>query len=262
MDRLVLRPAGMTHSTYRQPLPHEFEGVAATAYEFDGQPFPGRFHVYPELSPDGLWTTPTDLALFAIEIQNENDGRSSTILSPATAREMLTPVRNGFALGFKVGSAGSKPWFGHDGSNFGYFTELFAFAEAGGQGVVVMTNGNTIALKDEFLRAVAKEYGWSAFEPMERSVIGNVPPGVLASYVGRYDSPEIGEIRISDIRDTLVVDAPGMRIGSEKMFPESITRFFIQPSHSEFVFERDPSGKVRSLVIQQMGGSLEAKRTG
>ena len=165
-----------------------------------------------------------------------------------------------FGLGFRVGVTGGKPYFEHDGSNFGYLSEMFAFSEAGGQGVVVLENGSNINLRMEFMRAVAKEYHWSGFSIQEHVVAENVSPEILAAYAGVYEEPEVGRIRISIVNHKLFIDASGMRIENEEMFPESDTRFFIQPSTSAFVFKKNEKGEVMSLVVQQGNGSLEPKK--
>ena len=51
---LVLRPAGMTHSTYEQPLPKNLWPSAATPYRGNGAPVKGGWHTYPEMAPAGL----------------------------------------------------------------------------------------------------------------------------------------------------------------------------------------------------------------
>ena len=71
MNELVLRPAGLAHSTYEQPLPKNLWPSAATPYRGNGEPVKGGWHTYPEMAPAGLWTTPSDLARMAIEVQNE-----------------------------------------------------------------------------------------------------------------------------------------------------------------------------------------------
>lgn len=48
----------------------------------------------------GLWTTPTDLSKFAIEIALSKQGKSNRVLSEKMTREMLTPVLGGAGLGF------------------------------------------------------------------------------------------------------------------------------------------------------------------
>ena len=62
----VLEPLNMTNSTYSQPLPADWRKKAATGYRSDGREVEGKIHVYPEMAAAGLWTTPTDLAKFAI----------------------------------------------------------------------------------------------------------------------------------------------------------------------------------------------------
>jgi CubicO group peptidase (beta-lactamase class C family) len=262
MDGLVLGPAGMKHSTFRQPLPEGLGRSAATAYRADGQPFEGRFHIYPEMAPDGLWTTPSDLARFAIEVQNEYAGKSSKILSQTTVREMFTRQKDDHDLAFFIEAAGQKPFFDHDGANYGFFSELFAFKEFGGQGIVVMINGNNIRLKDEFIRAVAREYHWDVpdFKPKERAVV-KVNSAALATYAGTYEEPELGKIRITTRDNHLYLDASGMRIDSEEMFPESETSFFIQTDGEAFIFKKDESGKVVKMIIQYSSESYEAKKT-
>ena len=69
MREMVLGPIGMTRSTYEQPLPAARLAEAATPYRQDGTPVPGGPHTYPEMAPAGLWTTPSDLARYAMEVQ-------------------------------------------------------------------------------------------------------------------------------------------------------------------------------------------------
>jgi CubicO group peptidase (beta-lactamase class C family) len=94
MHDIVLGPMGMNRSTYEQPLPQSLMAEAAMPYRQDGQAVPGGPHVYPEMAPAGLWTTPSDLARYAMEVQKAVAGKAGAVLSAAMAREMLKPGMN------------------------------------------------------------------------------------------------------------------------------------------------------------------------
>ena len=47
MDRLVLKPAGMRHSTFAQPLPQPLAPKSAKGHLADGMEVSGGFHVFP-----------------------------------------------------------------------------------------------------------------------------------------------------------------------------------------------------------------------
>jgi len=161
----VLGPIGMTNSTYQQPMPPEREKQAARAHSGAGKAMDVRWHVYPELAAAGLWTTPTDLAKFAIEVQMALQGKSSRVLNQRMAEEMVTPVGVGpFAVGFTIEKDGEGWYFTHGGSNWGFQCDLFAH-RAKGYGVAVMTNGDQggrLAL--EVRNRVARAYGWDTLD--------------------------------------------------------------------------------------------------
>ena len=90
MKTAVLTPLGMSRSTYKQPLPRDKADQAASGHRIDGEAVNGRWHVYPELAAAGLWTTPSDLCRFAIELQKSAAGESDKIISRETAGKMLT----------------------------------------------------------------------------------------------------------------------------------------------------------------------------
>jgi CubicO group peptidase (beta-lactamase class C family) len=157
----VLHPLAMTNSTFQQPLPPSREKQAARAHNRSGARMGDPWHVYPEQAAAGLWTTPSDLARLMIEIQLALHGRSQRVLSPALAREMVTPVGVGpFAVGFQIGKEGEGWYFSHGGSNWGFQCDLIAH-RANGYGAVIMTNGDSGgALIARLRRLIAQEHGW------------------------------------------------------------------------------------------------------
>src|ERR1700722_9124609 len=77
----VLEKVGMTASRYEHPLSPARAALTATATYADGKPVHGRWHIYPEMAAAGLWTTPTDLAKFAIAIAQSKNGKSNKVLT-------------------------------------------------------------------------------------------------------------------------------------------------------------------------------------
>ena len=161
----VLEPIGMTNSAYEQPLSPERDKQAARAHSGRGQAMDAKWHVYPELEAAGLWTTPTDLAKLAIEVQTSLRGKSNRVLSTATVKEMVTPVGVGdFAIGFSFTKQGQGWYFGHGGSNWGFQCDLLAH-RLKGYGVAIMTNADSGGAVIAELRArVAAAYNWDSLD--------------------------------------------------------------------------------------------------
>jgi CubicO group peptidase (beta-lactamase class C family) len=167
----VLTPIGMTNSTYEQPLPASRRRQAARAHDRQGQRMDAPWHVYPEQAAAGLWTTPTDLAKFLIEVQLSLAGKSNRVLKQSTMQEMVTPVGVGpFAVGFQVEKQGEGWYFMHGGSNWGFMCDMIAH-RVKGYGVAIMTNGdNGSALIRELRTRIEREYNWDVFDkPIPRT---------------------------------------------------------------------------------------------
>ena len=198
MQTTVLAPLEMNHSTFEQPLPQEKVDQAVSGHQVNGEAVQGKWHVYPELAAAGLWTTPSDLCRFAIELQKSVAGVSNKVISQEMALKMLAPGIGGWGLGMGLGASREeeKRSFSHGGGNKGFVCMLFAFVNKG-QGAVIMTNSdNGNELVFEILRALSSVYGWSILEPREM-VLVEIAPEKLISYTGDY--------RAADEPDTPVV---------------------------------------------------------
>jgi CubicO group peptidase (beta-lactamase class C family) len=162
----VLDPIGMADSTFEQPLPPARQPSAARAHNATGARMGDSWRVYPEQAAAGLWTTPGDLARFAIEVQQATLGRSTRVLTQTFAKEMVTPVGVGpFGVGFEVSKQGEGWYFGHSGDTWGFACDLL-FHRTNGYGMVIMTNGDAGgALIAQLRRIIQREYKWDAVDP-------------------------------------------------------------------------------------------------
>ena len=253
----VLAPIGMKHSTYEQPLPESLRKNAATPYRGDGKPVDGGAHTYPEMAAAGLWTTPTDLAIYAIEVEQSLAGKANHVLSADMTRQMLTPGMGHWGLGLQIGGSDANPYFSHGGANEG-FRNNFAAYEKNGEGVFVMTNGdNGGQIADEVMHSVANEYQWPDFKPTVRTAI-QVDPKVLASYAGTYELMKGFDLVVTVEDGQLMTQATGQ--DKVHVYPETDTKFFLTVVEAEIEFVKDDQGKVSSLVLHQNGHDMKAPK--
>jgi CubicO group peptidase (beta-lactamase class C family) len=255
LREMVLDKLDMRLSTYEQPLPAGKAGQAASGHRRNGELIKGQWHTYPEMAAAGLWTTPTELAHFAIELQQAKAGKSSKVLSQSMIARMLTKQSGEYGLGIGLGGAGKTATFSHGGSNEGFKCMLFAYAETG-QGAVVMTNGDQgSALANEVLRSIAREYGWPDFQPIERAVV-KVNPALLTAYAGEYEIS--GKVTISVENGQLYLQPPGQP--KQKLFAASETEFFLQSDNLKIAFVKDAQGVVTGVKAHFGERVVEGKK--
>lgn len=253
----VLAPIGMTRSTYEQPLPQALRENAATPYRGDGKPVEGGAHTYPEMAAAGLWTTPTDIAKYAIEVEQSLAGKANHVLNAEMTRQMLTPGMGNWGLGVQMGGSESMPYFSHGGANEG-FRNLFVAYEKSGEGAVIMTSGdNGGQVGDELMHSIAAEYGWPDWKPDVRTTI-KVDGKVLEQYAGSYELRPGFNLVVTVENGQLMTQATG-----QPMFPvyaETETKFFPLEFPAEIEFVKDSQGKVNALVLHQGGRDMRAPR--
>ena len=211
MRETVLAPIGMGRSTYQQPLPPDLAAQTASGHYADRQAVEGKWHVYPEMAAAGLWTTATDLARFAIEIQQSLAGKSSKVVSQATTRQMVTIEKNDYGLGLAITGSGAARTFGHNGRDAGFDALLLAFAETG-QGLVVMINANdNSGLMNRISAFVARKYNWpSRSSSSPAATTRRKPDAPLETLTGRYELSNNNMLTLTATGDSLFTDVSGL----------------------------------------------------
>jgi len=247
MREYVLDPAGMTESTYEQPLPDSLWSRATTGHRPGGEPVEGNWHTYPEMAAAGLWTTPSDLLKYVDQLQRARAGEEGLILSKAMVDQVLMPGIGGHGLGPALMDEDGAVRFGHGGANEGFRGAFQGFADSG-RGVAVMTNSDTGgALMEEVLLGVAAVYGWEEIQP--RTIMEQLlSEAEAAGMVGRYRVPspppdlEV-EVYLADGR-------PMLRVGDGP--PAQLIRtgdltFQVLEMDLELRVEWDASGSVAAM---------------
>lgn len=183
MQDLVLKPLGMAHSTYQQPLPEAWTLNAASGYLPDRSAVKSKWHVYPELSPDGLWTTASDLARFVIELQRAVID-SGIVLRKGSAEWMTRPLLEPHgAVGMSLDDKRGERYFQHGGWNEGFCGLIYGHVSQG-KGAVILINANQPDLMGEVMRSIATAYDWPAFVPRHKAQPLN--SAALNEFAGRY----------------------------------------------------------------------------
>jgi len=256
MEEVVLSKIGMESSGYQQPLPENSWNVAARGHRANGEMVEGRWHTYPEMAAAGMWTTPTDLLKYAMEVQKSYAGESNLILSREMTHEMLTPQLNNHGIGPGVGGSGDSITFGHGGGNEGFRCNLRAFTKLG-QGVAIMTNSDRGGeLMSEILRSFSKVYNWDRYKPEVKTIV-SLDDEELSKLTGQYSWTFQGQDLIVEItvEENHIEGVQLWNDFSFEMHPESATRFFNKDDGAEFEFLLDENNVVTGITIYE--GSQE-----
>lgn len=250
----VLEPLGMQNSSFEQPLPTAMAARTATGHLLDRQPVPGRWHVYPEMAAAGLWTTPTDLARYAIGVQQMYAGTSS-VLSANMARQMLTEQKAGHGLGPAVADSGATRRFHHNGRDEGFDASLVAYAQSG-DGAVVMINGNDNSRAvNRIIDAIAKARQWPAWEAPKPEVVTRAPNAsrLLAEVSGRYEFQNNNMLTLFVQDGLLFTDVNGLR--DEDWTPTADGRLVSTDRAVSFRPVRDGAGAITGIAWTSPSGA-------
>jgi CubicO group peptidase (beta-lactamase class C family) len=259
VNDLVFKPLGMNHSGFEQPLPKNLWPKAARPYDGSGELVQGGWRIDPEMAPAGLWTTPSDLARFAIEIAKAYAGQSR-LISSALAHEMLTyQSEQVYGFGVALGERGHAVRFWHSGANSGYKCLFETYTELG-QGLVIMTNGdNGLRLIGEIQRAVAQEYDWPDGRAEEHT-LATINPAALGAYTGVYLFSGLFRFTITQQNGNLYIQYPPFGEAPQELFAESETRFFMTSQPLVIDFQKEADGSIKKARAQNGPELLEGEK--
>lgn len=245
MSKNILLPIGMKNSTFQQPITKEFQSNISAAYDGNGKLIKGLWHNYPEQAAAGLWTTPSDLALYCIEIQDILKGKKNGVLTKETVERMLTKHKNDWGLGPSLRYQKDSLIFAHGGKNAGFTNDMVAYTYQS-NALIVMTNadngGNLIS---EIKNAVSEYYTWSISQLKTIEVI-ELSDTTLKQFMGKYEFKEqslILEVQLKGNK-LFLTNTP---IGDLNLTPMTETQFIDIESGTVIEFLVDE--KVNGFIV-------------
>ena len=167
MKKNVLQPLQMNHSEFIALPSRKLQQQTVPGFLKNGEMIPGQWKIIPALGAGGMWTTPTDLAKFAINVFQSFHGKKKGLLSQKLSHEMLTRQKNtDFGLGVIVDGERQTLNFRKEGHNIGFYNWLIAFPNTE-QGAIVMTNSeNGIPVIKGTIQAIAQLHKWPKHSPL------------------------------------------------------------------------------------------------
>ncbi|MDP9012414.1 MAG: beta-lactamase family protein [Pseudomonadota bacterium] len=136
IERHILTPLGMDHSTFRQPLPEDLRPQLSRGYTLAS--LPPQYYEYCGPAPAGaMATTADDMARFMVaHLQNGTYGATRILseqisIAMHTAQPKIYPALNGMALGFYETSSNGHRVIAHNGGTQFFHSDLHLFIDDG-----------------------------------------------------------------------------------------------------------------------------------
>ena len=135
IERHIFQPLGMTHTTFRQPLPENLKAMMSNGYDVASQP--AHHFEWVNAAPAGsVSTTAADMTHFMIAHLQDGTYQGAQILRPETVRLMHSrqfanmPDINGMCLGFYEETRNGHRIFGHGGDTQYFHSDLHLMPDA------------------------------------------------------------------------------------------------------------------------------------
>ena len=268
IDNHILKPLGMTNSTFEQPLPPQLATQMSKGY-LNAAKKPRDFEFVQAAPAGALSTTAADMTRFMLAFLQDGSVDGVAILKPETVRQMETrqfelhPMINGLGMTFMeycmnpvraIGHAGDTVYFHSDmvlvpDQHVGYFISYNSLGKNVGGG------------RGEVWRTFANRYFPSAGQP-KANVNSNTAKSDGRAVSGMYDGTRRGEttllkivalpgqFRVSSDKDgVLTVEGEKNQGGELKKWKEIAPLVYNEIDGLEKIaFRRDRSGTVREML--------------
>lgn len=223
----LLDPLQLQNSTMVQPNERGFLVNIAKVHNSRGEIIRTGIPITPQVAPSGLWSTPTDLALIAIEMQKALLGKDNKVISSTVAKKVTDIVTMNGPRGWSYGwqrslGFGNQEWFSHDGSNTGTGGDLLATMK-NGNGIAVLANGdkpNRLPVISFVEKEVIAKLHWDKpLKAVKQSIPLQLKEAVKGYYTEiLYGYDRLGTTNIFEENNAMYLNSPYLKdnIGAEK----------------------------------------------
>ena len=163
LSRAVLQPLGMTMSGFEPTTTLTRELAPAQMWTLDGRTFAAPTFQLGIAPAGSMYTTVNDLSRFVSALFAGGRGANGQLLKPETIAQMWTPQfarageKEGYGIGFRIGSLDGHRSVGHDGAIYGFATTLEALPDEKLGVVVVTTRDGANAAVDRIGEVALRE---------------------------------------------------------------------------------------------------------
>ncbi|WP_338766485.1 serine hydrolase domain-containing protein [Bernardetia sp. ABR2-2B] len=198
-QKYIFSPLGLSNTTMIQPNEKGFLKNVALVHDQENKVIKTGLPITPQVAPSGLWSTPTDLAKFTIEIQNALRNKNNKVISTTIAKKIteVTALKNAVAgwsyAGQRSFGYNNYDWLRCGGSNTGVGSDIFA-TMTDGNGFVYMANGekqNRFPVFHQTRIKLLTLMDWNKEIPKED--IQEIPQSLKEKLVGTYNDLLYGQ---------------------------------------------------------------------
>lgn len=217
----LLDPLQLQNSTMIQPNENGFLTNVAKVHNNKGEIIRTGIPITPQVAPSGLWSTPTDLALIAIEMQKALLGKGNKVISTKVAKKVTEIATMNGPRGWSYGwqrslGYGNVDWFSHDGSNTGTGGDLLATMR-NGNGIAILANGdksNRLPVMSYVVKEIITRLNWSKSIDLRNeqpipSALNNAIKGYFTEILYGYN--RLGTTKIYEENGTLYLNSPFLK---------------------------------------------------
>jgi len=188
----IFSPLGLKNTTMIQPNEKGFLTNVALVHDKDGKVIKTGLPITPQVGPSGLWSTPTDLAKIAIEMQNALRNKNNKVISHNVAKKVteVTALKNavgGWSYGWqKSFGYNNYDWFACNGSNTGVGGNVMGTMKDG-NGFAFLANGekpNRFPVMGATQRKILSLMNWNGNFHNEKTqeILASIKKQLLGTY--------------------------------------------------------------------------------